>query len=176
MNSPLHQLQGELAHSLRGLDATQTQLRPPSRPARWSIQQITEHLLLTYSGTETAIDARLAKRTPTRATPSIPQRLAQYTVLRLGYFPSGRKAPPLVTPSPDTHPLSGEELTHATTERLTHLDQLCTEAQNIFGPTARCASHMLLGPLSLDQWRKFQLIHGRHHIRQILAIRKAHNL
>ena len=65
MNNDLQQLQRVITYSLRGLDSAQTQLRPAEQGNRWSIQQIIEHLLLTYSATETAINARLAKRTPT---------------------------------------------------------------------------------------------------------------
>ena len=176
MNHDLQRLHRELAHSLQGIDSTQTQWRPPSRPANWSIQQIVEHLLLSYSGTETAINARLAKRAPTRAKPSLMQHFGQYTLIRLGYFPTGRKAPPLVTPPPTTHPLSGEELTHAVADYLGRLNLLLTEAEDIFGATNRCASHMVLGPLSVNQWCRFQLIHGMHHAKQILAIRQAHHL
>jgi hypothetical protein len=176
MNPTLHRLQREIAFCLQGLDATQTQLQPRSRPHKWTIQQIVEHLLLTYSGTEMALSARLVKSTATRAKPSLPQHLGQYTVIRLGYFPHGRKSPPLATPAPTTHPLCGEELTAAAAEHLVRLDEICAEAEQIFGATVRCASHMVLGPLSVDQWRKFQLIHGEHHLKQILAIRKAHNL
>jgi hypothetical protein len=177
MNSTLHQLQREIAYSLSGLDAAQTQLQPRSRPDKWNIQQIMEHLLLSYSGTEMALNARLTKRTPTKAKPSIPQHLGQYTLIHLGYFPRGRKAPPLVTPvAPTTHPISGEGLTQAAADHLTQLDLLCAEAEDLFGSTCRCASHMVLGPLRVDQWRKFQLIHGEHHLKQILAIRKAHQV
>jgi hypothetical protein len=176
MNSDLQLLERELAHSLRGLDATQTQLRPPSQPNKWSVQQIVEHLLLSYFGTETAINARLVKRTPTRAKPGILQHCSQYTLIHLGYFPTGRKAPPPVTPPPTTHPLSGEALIHAAAEHLGHLNLLLTEAEALFGATDRCASHMVLGPLSVNQWSRFQLIHGEHHIKQILAIRRANQV
>jgi hypothetical protein len=176
MNSALHQLQREIADSLHNLDATQTQLHPPSRPGKWSIQQIIEHLLLTYSSTETAIDARLNKRTPTRARPTLTHRVSQFAVTRCGYFPTGRQAPPMVTPQPTTHPLSGDELAHATAEHLAHLDLLFTEAETLFGPASQCASHAVLGPLNIDQWRKFHLIHGEHHLKQIAAIRKAHRV
>jgi hypothetical protein len=175
-NSDLHQLYRELAHSLRGLDAAQTQLRPPAHPNSWSIQQIVEHLLLAYSATEIAINARIAKRTPTRAKPNLLQHFGQYTLIHLGYFPTGRKAPPRVAPPPTTSALSGEALTQAVAEHLARLNFLFTEAEKIFGATDRCATHMVLGPLSIDQWRRFQLIHGEHHIKQILAIRQAHRL
>jgi Protein of unknown function (DUF1569) len=176
MNSTLTQLQREIADSLRSLDATQTQLRPPSRPGKWSIQQIIEHLLLTYSSTETAINARLTKRTPTRAQPTLTHRVFQFAVTRCGYFPTGRKAPEPVTPQPTTHPLSGEDLAQTAAEHLARLDLLFTEAETLFGPASQCASHAVLGPLKIDQWRKFQIIHGEHHLKQIAAIRKAHNV
>jgi len=176
MNSTLHRLKHEISFCLDGLDTVQTQLQPPSRPHKWNIQQIMEHLLLSYSGTELALNARLAKQAPTRAKPSIPQHLGQYTLIRLGYFPHGRKAPAMVTPGPTAHPLSGEELIAAATEHLDHLDLLCAEAEKLFGTKCKFASHMSLGPLDVNQWRKFQLIHGEHHLKQILAIRKAHNL
>jgi hypothetical protein len=175
MNSTLQQLQGEIAHSVRGLDAIQTQLQPPSPPGKWSIQQIIEHLLLTYSGAEMALNARLAKRRPTRAKPTARQHIQQFAVCRFGYFPGGRLAPPMVTPAPTTHPLSGEELAATAKEHLTRFDGLCTATEQLFDER-QCASHNVLGPLSVDQWRKFQLVHGRHHLKQIAAIRKIHNL
>jgi hypothetical protein len=49
MNTTLHRLQREIAFCLDGLDADQTQLQPPARPHKWTIQQIMEHLLLSYS-------------------------------------------------------------------------------------------------------------------------------
>jgi hypothetical protein len=176
MNPTLLQLQREIASSLRGLDATQTQLRPPAHSGKWSIQQIIEHLLLTYSLTETAINARLAKRTPTRAQSTLRQRVFQYAVTRCGYFPTGREAPAMVTPQPTVRSLSGEDLAQATAEHLAHLDLLLAEAEMLFGPTSQFASHAVLGPLNINQWRMFQLVHGRHHLKQIAAIRKTHSL
>ncbi|MGD0445195.1 MAG: DUF1569 domain-containing protein [Edaphobacter sp.] len=175
MNPILQTLQTEIASALNSLDAAQTQLRPPANPGKWSIQQIIEHLLLTYSASEAAINARIAKRSPTKATPSLRQRVQQYAVLKLSYLPTGRPAPPAVTPPTVVPPRSGRELTQATHQHLSRIDVLSTEAKSLFGDN-QCASHMVLGPLSADQWRMFQLIHGRHHLKQIAAIRKAHNL
>lgn len=176
MNSDLQLLQRELAQSLHGLDSAQTQLRPPSRPDGWSIQQIVEHLLLTYESTEAGLNARMAKGTPTRAQVSLVQRIQQHAVMRCGYFPTGRKAPLPVTPRSPTHPLSGEELTRVVADRLASLDALCDESEKLFGSSSRCASHAVLGPLKVEHWRRFQLVHGRHHIKQIFFIRGVHNL
>ncbi len=174
MNTVLNQLQREIASSLHGLNAEQTQLRP-SAPSKWSIQQITEHLLLTYTGTEAALKARLAKRRPTIAKPTAYQRIQQFVVCNCGYFPQGRRAPGMVTPAPTAHQLSGAELVAATEDHLSRLDVLCNECEQLFG-VSQFAAHNVLGPLNVKQWRRFQLIHGRHHLKQIAAIRKAYNL
>jgi hypothetical protein len=175
MHDDLQQLERVIASSLRGLDPGQTQLRPTGRTDRWSIQQIIEHLLLTYSATETAIVARLEKGRPTQARPKALQHFTQFTLIRLGYFPRGRKAPFMVTSVATEHPLSGVELTRAVSEHLMRLDALFDQGEELFG-SARCASHMVLGPMSIPQWRRFQLIHGDHHVTQILAIRQMHRI
>jgi hypothetical protein len=174
MNTVLNQLQHEITSSLNGLNAEQTQLRP-STPNKWSTQQIIEHLLLTYSGAELALNARLAKRRPTLAKPTAYQHVQQFAVCNCGYFPHGRRAPEMVTPASTTHQLSGAELIAATEDHLSRLDVLCNECEQFFGK-AQFAAHNVLGPLSVNQWRRFQLTHGRHHLKQIAAIRKAHNV
>jgi hypothetical protein len=175
MNTTLHTLQLEIAFSLRMLDSGQTQLRPRQAPDRWSIQQIMDHLLLTYSAAGTALSVRIAKHAPTKATPTLKNRVQQFATLSLGYIPTGRSAPPMVTPPSTPIPQSGVELTHAASQGLLNLDAICTEAEGLFGAN-RCASHLVFGPLTVDQWRMFQLVHGRHHLKQIAAIRKAHNI
>jgi hypothetical protein len=32
--------------------------------------------------------------------------------------------------------------------------------------------HPILGPLTARQWRKFHLVHGRHHVKQIRRLRE----
>src|SRR5260370_21990673 len=140
MTSTPPQLQREIAASLHSLDATQTQFHPPSRPAKWSIQQIIEHLLLTYSSTETAINARLAKRTPTGASPTLAHRISQFAVIRCGYLPTGREAPPMVTPQPNTPPRSGEALAHSAAEHPARLHLLFNDAETLFRPASPSAT------------------------------------
>jgi DinB superfamily len=175
MDSILQQLQQEIAASLQGLDAIRTQLRPATTPDKWNIQQIVQHLTLTYASTEVAISGRLVKRRPTRTQPTLQQRIQQYAVTTFGYFPTGLEAPLPVCPPVDSSPLSGEELAQQVAAGLTPMDQLCNQAEVLFGPR-RVASHGVLGPLSIHQWRRFHLTHGRHHIRQIHAIRAAHRI
>jgi hypothetical protein len=176
MDPILQQLQQEIGGSLRGLDATQTQLRPSAKdPDKWSIQQIAQHLALTYANTEIAINGRLVKGTPTRTQSTLQQHIRRYAVTTLGYFPGGREAPSPVCPPTCSPPLSGEQLTHEVAVGLVRIDQLFAQAEFLFG-SRRAISHVVLGPLSIHQWRRFHLIHGRHHIRQIRAIRTANRV
>jgi hypothetical protein len=175
MDILLERLQREIGQSLRGLDAAQTQLRPLQGVDRWSIQQIVEHLMLTYSSTAGVFRTRLAKGTPTKARPNARQRLGQFVLLRIGYLPRGRKAPVGVTPVLGGEALSGAVLTERVAEKLGIFDELAVEAERLFG-TRRAISHGVLGAIGAADWRRFHLVHGRHHVRQILAIRAMHGV
>lgn len=168
-------LRGELCQSLFNLTAEETQLRPLSRPGAWSIQQIVTHLLLTYQGTSNILDERLAKGTPTKKPATLAQRLMQLAVTRIGYFPSGRQAPAPVRPPAESVATSGADLAASVEQALTVLSSLIKECERVLG-RGRTVTHAVLGPLSMQQWRQFQLVHGRHHIRQIKAIRSEHGL
>ena len=173
MHDDLHRLDTELTAALAGLSAVQTQATPISRPERWSIQQITEHLLRTYQLSIPAIQARLDKGSPTRAVPSLRQYLGQFFLISLGQFPPGRQAPAAVSPSCPLIAANGDELGSRVHAELVNLNGITKEGERLFG-SVRAASHIILGPLSMQQWRRFHLVHGRHHLKQIWAIRKQH--
>ncbi len=169
-------LEKELVEAIAGLDAQQTQLRPggaaSQNPAtRWSVQQIVQHLLLSYEATTGAMQARLMKGTPTRATASLLQRAAQFRLLRMQRFPHGRSAPPAVTPKAQTNPVDGAVLQAEIVAALGRMGEHIGRAEKVFGADQKAVSHMVLGPMSLAQWRRFHLVHGRHHIQQIEGIK-----
>ncbi|MBS1799398.1 MAG: DinB family protein [Acidobacteria bacterium] len=172
MNAALATLDRELAASLSGLTSAQTQFRLSNDPSQWSIHQIAQHLLLTYRSTITAFESRIAKGTPTRSRPTLSQRLAQFVVVTLGKMPGRRKAPPEVAPIWPDIALAGDALAESASEALAQLDTILDQASSIFG-SIPCQSHFALGPLTPAQWSRFHLSHGRHHIRQIMAIRQA---
>ncbi len=173
MHRDLEELRNELATALGGLDTRHTQLRPAGI-GKWSIQQIAGHLLLTYGATGAALAARLTKGAVTKAKPTVAQRVSQFAVCRIGYFPRGRQAPEPVTAPAGAKALPGETLAEQAAHALAEMDQRLSDCERLFGAGRRAISHMVLGPLSVRQWRRFHLVHGRHHIRQIAAIRKAH--
>ena len=168
MHPAFKKLEAELSSRVRDLDAQETQA---GRPLQWTIQQIVEHLTLTYSATEVALTSRIAKGRPTRARATLRQHASRFLVVDFGYFPVGISAPSAVTPAPDLAPLSGEELVAKISQRLQQLDELLDELAALFGERNRCISHMILGPLSPREWRRFHLVHGLHHLRQIDRIR-----
>jgi len=179
MHPIFEKLQRDIAQSLEGLDAGQTQLRPINSPDKWTIQQIVQHLCLSYSSTDDAVLNRLDKDRPTRTLPTVPQRCAQFFVTKLNFFPTGREAPSgVVPPAPalsSEFQMSGPMLAHETARYLAQTDQLLGKADSRFG-SARFASHGVLGPLSASQWRSFHLVHGRHHVKQIWAIRHGNKI
>ncbi len=179
MHSIFEKLQRDIARSLEGLDIEQTQLRPMNSPGKWTIQQIVQHLCLSYSSTADTVLNRLNKDRPTQALATVPQRCMQFFVTRLGFFPSGKEAPSVVMPpapssSSEFH-MSGGMLAQETARYLDQTDQVLEKAHSRFG-SARFASHSVLGPLNATQWRRFHLAHGRHHLKQIWAIRRDHKI
>ena len=172
MQALLGRLLGELGAVLRDLDSQQTQERTSGRPSAWTVQQIVEHLRLTYAATDRAMRERIAKGSPTKTNPSPAQWMGQMAVTRFGYFPKGRMAPSGVTPTQMMEPLSGEDLRSLVARDLEHMDAVLAEAELMLG-RGRSVSHIILGPMSIDQWRRFHLEHGRHHVKQITAITKA---
>ena len=173
MRANLILLESELATVLEGLNARECQLTPMLHPHKWNVQQIVEHLILTYRSTVEVLQVRLERGRPTQAHPSLQQRLGHLYLIRLGYFPNGRLAPAHVAPNLPASLSDGPALTARIHSALQTLDEVAGQAEAIFGNTA-CASHAVLGPLSISQWVRFHLVHGRHHVKQIRKIRQDH--
>jgi len=173
MHEDLRRLETEATKELASLNPGQTQAAPLEQPGKWSIQQIVEHLLSTYRASGAALQARIEKRSGTRAKPTLRQRLGQFYIISLGRFPYGRPAPAAVTPSTPSTIRCGDDLAQRVSVELAKIDQLTARGEHLFGDR-RAVSHLILGPLSMRQWRRFHLIHGRHHLKQIRAIRREH--
>ena len=170
MSDDLASFEDRLTDCLRDLSASETQAH---LQGKWSVQQIVEHLMLTYSATVDVVESRIAKGRPTQAKPSLMQRCGQVYVMHLGYFPRGVRAPEAVVPPTGLVAETGDELAARAVERLWQMDAVLAEASLLFGDRKRSVSHIILGPLSLAQWRRFHVVHGLHHISQIQATRGA---
>ena len=170
MHSTLEELRREIDTTLSGLSAGETQRS--LRPGGWSVQQTVEHLLLTYTLTAENFAARVAKGKATQAKPTLADRLGQFYVCTLGLFPKGRKAPAMTEPSAAPAPLSGAVLAVKAWTALGRFDEVASAAERLFGRRT-AIMHPVLGPMSVADWRRFHLIHGKHHLRQVKAVQRA---
>ena len=166
----------EVMVALYNLTPDDTQLRPLARPEAWSIQNVIEHLLLTYGLASRIFEERLSKGRPSVRPVSARERLFQTVILDWGCFPPGRAAPEPVRPELlSLPPMSGAELSSEVCCKLVEFNRLANLAETMFGE-GRCISHIILGLMSVPQWRSFQLVHGRHHLKQITRIRHNHHI
>ena len=172
MHPALDRLYGGLQSQLTAVGPCPMQLRTGGDVRRWSVQQIVEHLLLTYKATNENFRERLEKGSGTKAPVTMQARVGQLVVCTLGMFPKGRQAPTIVLPSTDATPISGDEMLTQVGVELRHFDELANQAERVFG-AQRAISHPILGPMSAQNWRLFHLRHGEHHLKQIAAILEA---
>jgi len=170
MRRCLDDLQLNLRATLTGLDAQAVQQRPAGRADAWSIQQISEHLSRTYGATIAAFEDRMVKGHCTRTSASMRQLLGQFMITKLGRFPEGRVAPEAVAPRSTVAMESGDAIFERLAARIAVMQTLLMQAEREFGRKQRCTSHMVLGPMSVDSWRRFHWVHGQHHLKQMAAI------
>jgi hypothetical protein len=172
MHQAFNDLYLEYSRQLDGIEVATAQLRPPGGDGQWSTQDVIAHLILTYSSTSGMLQSRLAKGRASQRRNTVAQPFIKLTVLSLGIMPKGFSAPERVRPQhAGFAPMNGKGLAARLCEDLRIMDELLDECQQRFG-SGRVASHFLLGPLRVDQWRRFHVVHGRHHLRQLVRIRK----
>ena len=173
MHPILQQTHAALSKELRGLDISATQAHPHGDADAWSVQQVIEHLLATYSTCTGALEARLAKGRPLESAKSLKALIQQCAIVDLWYFPPGRKAPEPVRPGVVTvPPLDGAGLDEAVGIALAKLDETLYRVSAVY-PSQTVVTHLVLGPLSVRQWRKFHRTHARHHAKQLARVKSS---
>ena len=95
----LDEIRELLSAPLAGCSAEQVARHPAGDPARWSAQQVVEHLSATWRMTIAGIEDRLKKGRPLKSRPTLRQRALQVVICDLGYFPKRGSAPQAVQPS-----------------------------------------------------------------------------
>lgn len=136
-------------------------------PGKWSSAEILDHLNLTYLGTIKNFERCLASGKSGANLDRTTKRWQRRIIILLGWFPSGRKSPQRVLPRGTPLP----QLLAEIFESITRMDELIAECDERFGRGEPLADHPVLGPLTAHEWRKFHLVHGKHHVRQILRLR-----
>ncbi len=165
MNVYLQRLQKKL-ESCAG-DLTGGQLTRRAAEGKWSVAEILEHLNLTYIGTIKNLSRSLKAGRALGDLPTMKQRVVNTLVLDFGYFPSGRESPESAKPKG----LTPENIFAEMKSGIAALDDMMEKCETQFGTRAFVADHPVLGPLTLQQWRKFHWVHGKHHVRQIERMR-----
>jgi Protein of unknown function (DUF1569) len=88
-------------------------------------------------------------------------------VVGLGHMPAGRKAPAAAEPKG----LPVEKVRNEIGAKMEAMDAIVAQCEARFGSRSPVLDHPILGPLSAAQWRKLHLVHGRHHLKQLLRFR-----
>jgi hypothetical protein len=171
MHAVLKRVVEQIDAELRGLDLETAQLNPGGRSHEWSAQQVIEHLILTYRTTSRSLETRLKKGRPSRGLDrTYLQWLLQLMVLSFGKLPRG--VPTLDENKPgqgEFAAMSGEQLVAVLQAEMAAMDVVLDRCRYKFG-MERVAAHPWLGPLRVDQWRRFHVVHGMHHVAQVRSI------
>jgi Protein of unknown function (DUF1569) len=158
----LQKLQQEIASAIAGFSPEQLSAHPPGK---WCASEILEHLFLTYTGTLKGFErvAEAGKPLTATATQSFAQRWRTLVVVGFGYLPSGREAPAVARP----RGLPPEKVLAEIGPKIAAMDDTIARCEQGLGKRRRLLDHPILGPLTGPQWRKFHLVHGMHHIKQL---------
>jgi DinB superfamily len=172
MHAVLERVIRQIESEAGGLDAETAQLHPKNLAYLWSAQQVIEHLVLGYRATSVALEGRLNKGRLSRQRNKRTwlQWSLQLMILTFGSMPKGLPAPDETTPVPDSFgALDGRQLADLLRKEIGVMDSLLDQCRRKFG-MERVATHPLLGPLRVDQWRRYHVVHSDHHLEQLRSI------
>jgi hypothetical protein len=168
MNLHLEKLQQVLAASLADTSEEELRWHPPEK---WCAGEVLEHLYLTYTGTLKGFERVIQAGKPLATLPTMRQRCRVLVAVDFGYLPEGRKAPANMEP----RGLPAETVRTGIIPKIAEMDEIITHCEQQWGSRTKLLDHPILGPLTAAQWRKFHLVHGLHHVRQIERLRQAKN-
>jgi hypothetical protein len=171
MHAVLERVVNQISGELRHLDVDATQLHPKDLPYKWNAQQVIEHLVLGYRMTTQALETRLKKgRLSRKHRRTYLQWTLQMMTLTFGAMPHGVPALEETEPKPGGFAaMSGRELTDLLQREIEVMDAALDSCRRRFG-IERVGVHPFLGPLRVDQWRRFHAIHGLHHLTQLRSV------
>jgi DinB superfamily len=161
----LEHLLKALQSAIEGMSEQQMRWHPPGK---WCAAEILEHLNLTYTGTRKGFEKVMQAGKPLATRASMTHRGRVLLVVGFGYLPEGRKAPPAALP----RGLSPERVRSEIADKIAEMDAIIAECEGRFGARTKLLDHPILGPLTAAEWRKFHVIHGRLHEKQIRRLRQ----
>ena len=164
MDSRLEELKQAVESSIEGLSSEHLSWHPP---AKWCAAEVLEHLYLTYTGTIKGFTKVLEAGKPVTTRASMKQRVRTLVVVGFQHMPKGRQAPANTRP----RGLPAEKLRSEVGAKIVEMDTIIAQCEARFGRGRCLLDHPILGPLTARQWRTFHLVHGRHHVKQLLRLR-----
>jgi hypothetical protein len=168
MDSRLEMLKRALESAVEGMSSDQMTGHPTGADKdKWCAAEVLEHLYLTYTGTIKGFERVMAAGKPLVTRASVKQRLRNVVVVGLGHMPEGRKSPAVAQP----RGLPPEKVQREFGAKIVEMDAVITQCEARFGRGVSLLDHPILGPLTGKQWRKFHLVHGLHHQKQLLRLR-----
>ena len=165
MDPRLRRLQEEIAAAVAGLSLEQLSRHPPGK---WCAAEVLEHLYWTYTGTVKGSERVAAAGKPLVTGQTWTQRGRTLIVVGLGYLPSGRESPAVARP----RGLPPEKVLAEIGAKIAEMDDSIARCEQKLGSRRKLLDHPVLGPLTAAQWRKFHLLHGLHHVKQIRRLRE----
>jgi hypothetical protein len=171
MHVVLERVVSQISREVLSLDAETTQLHPNGLAYKWSAQQVVEHLVLGYRLTSGALETRLNKgRLSRNQTRTYLQWSLQLMILTFGRLPQGVPALDETVPVAGRFAaMDGKQLGDLLRQEIETMDKLFDACRRKFG-MERVAVHPFLGPLRVDQWRRFHVVHGVHHLTQLRSV------
>jgi Protein of unknown function (DUF1569) len=164
MDHRLETLRREIAVAIEGMTPQQLASHPAGK---WSAAEVLEHLYLTYTGTIKGFE-RVAAGLHSPSKPTWTHSARRFIVVGLSHMPAGREAPSHTRP----RGLPIETVVAEIGAKIAAMDEIITRCERAAG-NGRLLDHSILGPLRAGQWRKFHLVHGRHHLKQIHRLRRS---
>jgi hypothetical protein len=164
MDSVLEELRRTVMTAADGMTEEQLRWHPEGK---WCAAEVLEHLYLSYTGTIKGLERVLGAGKPIITPAKLSQRIGILMVLTFNYLPEGRKAPKQTVP----RGLAVEQVRSEFEVKIEAMDTILGECERRFG-RGKILDHLILGPLTGAQWRKFHLVHGRHHAKQIRGLRE----
>jgi Protein of unknown function (DUF1569) len=161
----LEHLRYALLSAVEGMSDQQMSWHPPGK---WCAAEVLEHLYLTYTGTIKGFEKVMQAGKPLATRPSMAHRGRTLLVIEFGYLPTGRKAPPTALP----RGLPPEQMRSEIATKIVEMDQIIEKCEVCFGRRTKLLDHPILGPLTARQWRKFHVVHGQLHEKQIRRLRQ----
>ena len=166
VDSHFQELADAFRSRLHGLSSERCQIHPPGGDHAWSTHNVIEHLVLTYRNTIVQVEKYRRRGSASSRKPTLREIAQRTVVVAFGHFPRGVPAPEFVFPGKQAIPaMGGSTLAKVFEEELGRMDAELDACERLFR-AQKFAAHFRLGPLSAQQWRKFHLVHGRHHLAQ----------